>query len=99
MIDLTQIEGFDWNEGNARKNTEKHGVSQTEAEQIFTSAPLLADDVKHSQHEMRFQALGQTTGGRYLHVSFTLRQAGKMIRIISARDMNRKERARYDQET
>ncbi|HEV7412213.1 MAG TPA: BrnT family toxin, partial [Casimicrobiaceae bacterium] len=34
MIDLERIVGFDWDDGNARKS-EKHGVSQSEAEQIF----------------------------------------------------------------
>ncbi len=99
MIDLTAVEGFDWDEGNGRKNIDKHGVSQTEAEQVFNGAPLLADDVKHSATEERFQALGETAEGRLLHVTFTLRDDGKRLRIISARDMNRKERANYEQST
>ena len=40
MIDLERIVGFDWDDGNARKN-EKHGVSQSEAEQIFFDVRLL----------------------------------------------------------
>ena len=43
MIDLSQITGFDWDSGNARKN-EKHGVSMAEAEQVFFNAPLLLLD-------------------------------------------------------
>ena len=99
MIDPAAIEGFDWDDGNARKSLDKHGVTQVEAEQIFAGEPLLAQDIKHSEAEARFQALGQTFEGRRLHVTFTLRATGKKLRIISARDMNRKERALYEQKT
>jgi len=99
MIDLSAIEGFDWDDGNARKNLDKHGVSQADAEQIFAAEPLLLEDFKHSEAEARFQALGETNEGRRLHVSFTLRGGHRKIRIISARDMNRKERAVYEQAT
>jgi len=99
MIDLSATEGFDWDDGNARKSLDKHGVSQSEAEQIFAAEPLLLDDIKHSEAEVRFQALGETNEGRRLHVTFTLRGGHRKIRIISARDMNRKERAIYEQAT
>ena len=93
MIDLAAIEGFDWDDGNARKSLDKHGVTQTEAEQVFAGEPLLVEDLGHSQVEARFQALGETIEGRRLHVTFTLRGDGKKIRVISARDINGKERA------
>lgn len=97
MIDLRNITGFNWDAGNARKN-EKHGVSMAEAEQVFFNAPLLLlEDVAHSQGEPRLHALGKTDEARTLHVTFTLRQLGQLIRVISARDMHRKERAIYDQ--
>jgi uncharacterized DUF497 family protein len=97
MFDLTKITGFDWDAGNARKN-DKHGVSMAQAEQVFFNAPLLLlDDVAHSQRELRVHALGKTDEGRTLHITFTLRKAGQLIRVISARDMHRKERAIYDQ--
>ena len=97
MVDLNGVTGFDWDEGNARKN-DKHGVSMAEAEQIFFNAPLLLlEDESHSQSEIRLHALGQTDVGRGLHITFTLRQAGTLIRVISARDLHRKERAIYDQ--
>jgi len=99
MIDLAATEGFDWDDGNARKSLDKHGVSQAEAEQVFAGEPLLAEDFGHSRAEVRFQALGESIEGRRLHVTFTLRANGKKIRVISARDMNRKERAYYEQET
>ena len=95
--DLDKVTGFDWDEGNARKN-EKHGVSASEAEQVFFNAPLLLlEDTVHSQQERRLHALGKTDDGRGLHLSFTLRQSGTLIRVISARDLHRKERAIYDQ--
>lgn len=97
MIDLSQITGFDWDSGNARKN-EKHGVSMAQAEQVFFNAPLLLlEDSAHSQDEPRLHALGKTDDARALHIAFTLRQSGRLIRVISARDMHRKERAVYEQ--
>ncbi|MAM00508.1 BrnT family toxin [Hydrocarboniclastica marina] len=98
MINWAQVTGFDWDEGNSRKNAEKHGVSQSEAEEIFFNEPLLLlEDSKHSQAEARFHALGETEDGRMLHVTFTLRQGDTLVRVISARDMHRKERAVYEQ--
>ncbi len=96
MIDFNRITGFEWDHGNARKNADKHGVSQSEAEQVFFNEPLLiVDDVKHKQSEPRFQALGVTTSERLFHITFTLREENTKIRVISARDMHRKERSRY----
>ena len=98
MINLNQIEGFDWDSGNDRKSTDKHGVSQAEAESVFFNDPLIvAEDARHSEREPRFNALGKTAQGRLLHVTFTLRQYGTLIRVISARDMHRKERRAYEQ--
>ncbi len=97
MIDLGRVVGFDWDPGNARKN-DKHGVSNAEAKQAFFNAPLLMiEDAKHSAREPRFHALGKTDEGRLLHITFTLRRAGRMIRVISARDMHRKEQTIYEQ--
>jgi uncharacterized protein len=98
MINWTQVTGFDWDKGNSRKNAEKHGVCQSEAEEIFFNEPLLVlEDSKHSQEEVRFHALGETDDKRLLHITFTLRQNGTLIRVVSARDMHRKERAVYEQ--
>ena len=100
MLDLAQIEGFEWDAGNSRKNVEKHDVSQAEAEQVFFNEPLLIlEDVGHSSRETRLHALGHTDAGRLLHITFTLRGDGKLIRVISARAMHRKERLHYEQET
>jgi uncharacterized DUF497 family protein len=93
---LARIAGFEWDEGNARKN-ERHGVSQVEAEDVFFDPRLLVvPDPRHSAAEPRFHALGETFLGRRLHVTFTLRFDGTQIRVISARDMHRKERDTYE---
>ena len=100
MIDFRIIEGFDWDAGNTRKNTDKHGVSQVESEQVFFNPPVLVvPDLKHSETEPRFHLLGKTNADRKLHITFTLRYGGKKIRIISAREMNRKERQIYEDQT
>ena len=86
--------GFEWDEGNLDKNWRKHRVSSSECEQVFLNQPLVvAKDVEHSKEERRFYALGQTDARRHLFVVFTIRT--NLVRIISARDMNGKERKLY----
>ncbi len=98
MIDFSHIAGFEWDDGNSRKSADKHDVGPAEAENIFFNDPLIvAVDEKHSENEKRFNALGKTSENRLLHVTFTLRQKGTTIRVISSRDMNRKERKIYEQ--
>jgi len=100
MVDFARATGLQWIAGNARKSVDKHGVGQAESEQVFFNAPLLVvGDVLHSSAEPRFHALGVTDAGRRLHVTFTLREDHTRIRVISGRDMHRKERIRYEQET
>jgi len=99
MVDFDGIVGFQWDEGNARKN-ERHAVSQGEAEEVFFDTRLLVvADARHSMQEPRYHALGVARGGRHLHITFTLRAAMTLIRVISARDMHRKERKIYEQAT
>jgi len=91
---LSKCVGFEWDEHNAEKNRRKHHVTPSECEEIFFNRPLVvADDVRHSQKENRLYALGHTDAGRLLFVVFTVRQSH--IRVIFARDMNRKERNVY----
>ena len=92
--DPDEWEGFDWDVGNAQKNWARHEVSPLECEQVFFNRPLLTvDNEKHSQRETRFFSLGKTDAGRLLFISFTVRK--RRIRVISARDMSRKERDVY----
>ncbi|MGE5602254.1 MAG: BrnT family toxin [Nitrososphaerales archaeon] len=91
---IEEIDGFDWDAGNSAKNWLKHGVAQVECEETFFNNPLLlATDASHSQGEERYFALGRTDAGRQLFIVFTHR--GTKIRVISARDMSRRERAVY----
>jgi len=95
--ELADCTGFEWDAGNADKNWERHGVTQGESEEIFFNRPVLvAADPTHSQGEAWYAALGQTSEERLLTVVFTIR--GTLIRMISARDMSRRERRRYEQE-
>lgn len=95
MNQLADCVGFDWDEGNLLKNWEKHGVSAFECEQVFFNRPLVAaPDELHSSAEPRFYALGQTDASRLLFIAFTIR--GRLIRVISARDMNRRERKVFE---
>jgi uncharacterized protein len=89
-------EDFEWDEGNIKKNWERHRVSYIECEEIFFNRPIIIKtDELHSTREDRYFVLGKTDGGRLLFIVFTLR--GNKIRIISARDMNRKERKIYEE--
>jgi uncharacterized DUF497 family protein len=92
---LSTVDGFDWDDGNIGKNWTKHSVTDWECEEIFFYRPLLIHlDRAHSGGEERYYALGRTGRGRWLFVAFTVR-AG-LIRPISARDMNARERRTYE---
>jgi uncharacterized protein len=94
MIDLSSVTGFDWDEGNRDKNWINHQVSSSECEEVFFNLPLLLQpDPTHSTTESRYFVLGQTNADRHLFIAFTLRF--DKIRVISARDMSKKERTAY----
>ena len=91
------IVGFAWDAGNRDKNKAGHSVEWWECEEVFFNYPLFSTiDVKHSGPEDRCLGLGRTNRNRFLMVVFTIRNC--RIRVISARDMNRKERSRYYEE-
>ncbi|MBU0763323.1 MAG: BrnT family toxin [Bacteroidetes bacterium] len=92
--DFDNITGFEWDEGNINKSKTKHDLDWWTIEEIFFNEPLLiCEDLKHSQEECRYYALGKTDNNTKLFVVFTLRN--KKIRVISARKMNKKERTYY----
>lgn len=91
---LASCSGFDWDDGNLLKNWEKHRVSAAECEEVFFNRPLVAIvDQGHSEAEPRFLVLGRSDAGRKLFLVFTTRD--HRIRIVSARDMTKRERERY----
>jgi uncharacterized protein len=93
-VDPSRCTGFQWDDGNAGKNWYAHQVSDAESEEVFFNHPrVMGKDKEHSQDEPRCFLLGITNAGRRLFVSFTVR--GDLIRVISARDMTRKERTAY----
>ena len=94
MDELIRCTGFQWDEGNTDKSWLRHKVSWTECEEAFFNYPLLVlMDERHSRTEKRYYALGKTNAARLLFVAFTLR--GDLIRVVSAREMSRRERKEY----
>lgn len=94
--DFDNFLGFQWDRGNIDKNLIKQNVENWECEQIFFNKPILVlEDLSHSLSEKRWAAFGKTDADRLLMVVFTKR--GKLLRIISARDMNKKEKQFYEE--
>ncbi|NOY64816.1 MAG: BrnT family toxin [Nitrospirae bacterium] len=94
MIRFKNLKSFEWDTGNIDKNYKKHGVHWTECEEVFFNEPLIVkQDLKHSDKEERFYVLGKTNNNRLLFIVFTIRK--EKIRVISARDMNKRERKVY----
>ena len=89
-----QEDGFEWDEGNIAK-CQKHGLSLEEIEVFFQSRVFVAPDLKHSEDEERFLAVGYSPNGKPMFVVFTLR--GNLIRPISARYMHKKEAQNYEE--
>jgi uncharacterized DUF497 family protein len=87
---------FEWDSVKAAANIKKHGVSFEEAQSVFYDefAVQFFDD-DHSSDEERFLLLGMSTGARLLLVCHCEREAGHVIRIISARNATKRESAFY----
>lgn len=91
---VKRVVEFDWDKGNIGKN-KKHNVEDKEAEEVFQDEnKLIYRDLLHSEKEERFILLGKTKEGRLLYIAFIYR--GKRVRIISARDINKKEVQIYE---
>lgn len=94
---LKGVVGFEWDKANI-EHIAQHNVMPTEAEDLFFDTNnVLDEDTKHSIAENRFIIIGKTKEGRLLYQVFTKR--GNKIRVISARDINRKEVQLYEKET
>lgn len=96
MIRIPHPIKFEWDKGNNDKFWFKHQVSNSEAEEVFFDRrKKLARDIIHfTDSENRFILLGKTRLDRSLFVVFTI--IGKNVRVISARDVNKKERSLYE---
>jgi uncharacterized DUF497 family protein len=87
---------FEWDPKKDAVNQRKHGVSFDEASTVFSDErALLIDDPDHSDDEQRFILLGLSANLRTLVVCHCYREAASVIRLISARKANRKERSEY----
>ena len=88
---------FEWDSYNKEKNWVKHQVDYKECEQAFKNTPIiLFEDLKHSYLEFRYTLFGKTDDRRLITITFTVRN--NSIRVISARDQNKKERSEYAKE-
>jgi hypothetical protein len=87
---------FSWDPRKAQTNLRKHGVSFQEAETVFLDEhALLIDDPDPTGGDDRFLLLGLSAGARVLVVCHCVRERGEIIRIISARRADKKERSQY----
>jgi len=94
MKSFPPSKSFEWDEGNINKNWDKHRAHYLECEEIFFNEPIMTKVEKREvSQEERVSALGVTNEGRFLFVVFTMRRG--RIRVVSARDMNKKERKIY----
>ncbi len=94
-LDVESLIGFDWDDGNIYKNEEKHGLSYKRIEEIFFNEPLIVvEDFAHSENECRCIAFGRDNTNEKITVVFTVR--ARLIRVISARKMTKKERKFYE---
>ena len=92
---IMKIVECEWKEQFVRKLWQKHQVSQDEVEEVFDNSPRFDLVAKgHVKGENFYRALGQSDGGRYLAVFFVHKGAGRAL-VVSARDMDGKERKRY----
>jgi uncharacterized protein len=95
MIVIPEPLAFEWDVGNIDKNLIRHKVNNQEAEEVFSNEPFIVkEDEKHSKGEQRYQALGKSNSKRKLFLSFAIRN--KKVRVISIRDMSRKEKLIYE---
>ena len=95
---LPKIQEFEWDSGNSQKNVLKHRVTNEECEEAFFDPnKRIIRDIAHSHDEKRYVLFGKTKLGRLLFIVFTLRAS--KIRVISARDLNKKERKPYEKST
>jgi len=91
---------FEWDPEKARSNQRKHGISFAIAQHVFSDPDALSDGDRLEGGERRWQTLGRIDGVLLLLVAHTVENDGpeEIIRIISARRADRKERIRYEKE-
>lgn len=89
------IVGIIWLHSVINKLAQKHRVDQIEVEQVFHNHPQLRRIARGNVvGEDLFTAMGQTDSGRYLMIFFIYKMTHEAL-VISARDMDAKERKRH----
>lgn len=97
-IEIPDPIAFEWDTGNREKNWVKHRVTSEECEEAFQSNDsFIQPDRLHTGLEDRYILIGRTRKLRYLFVAFTIRN--NCVRVISARNMHKKEAVFYEEET
>lgn len=92
---IKKVVGFEWDNGNKEKNFLKHKIRDEECEEIFFDQnKKILKDVIHSGKEERYILIGKTKKRKLIFLVFTIRK--DKIRVISARDLNKKERKLYE---
>jgi uncharacterized DUF497 family protein len=87
---------FSWDDGKAKQNVRRHGVSFEEASTVFFDENArLIHDPDHSANEERFILVGLSSHLRFLVVYHCYRKDERVIRIISARKANKREQKQY----
>lgn len=93
---LEEVSGFEWDAGNKEKSLAKHEVGNEECEEAFFDYNKeVQKDILHSVNEKRYILIGQTKQNRLLYIVFTIRK--DKVRVISARDINKKEKKLYEE--
>jgi len=91
-----KIKGFIWLKNIVEKIENKHNVYKEEVKQVFKNYPKFRYIEKGKiRNENLYAALGRTDAGRYLTVFFIYKKTKEAL-IITARDMNKKERRNYE---
>jgi uncharacterized protein len=95
MDSFNEITGFVWDSANRDKIFHKHSISTDECEGAFLEPQRqFYPDIAHSHSETRHIVVGKSNRGRILYIAFTLRK--HIVRIISARPINKKELYLYE---
>ena len=93
-----KFDGFDWDSGNTEK-IRKHGLTTELVEWLFYQNIWVTPDIRHSDSEERFIAIGQSDDGRYIFIGFTIRiiKERRLVRPFTGRYMHSKEIEIYEQ--
>ena len=97
LLNLPKPLSFEWDKWNEEKIFKKHKITTRECEQAFMAERIfIQPDLMHSELENRFTLVSLTKSSRPIFIAFTIRN--NSIRIISARNMHKKEFKIYEKE-